>query len=94
MRQEFFKGVIWPRGIMDIPGGKVHRYVVVGILVTGEPIPEFDGKNEVILSGSSGFFAGLGLADTLAEIPVSETTSEETRFGDATDVLLNLSRVK
>ncbi len=71
MRREHFRGVIWPRPKAD---GK-HRYVVVGMLVTDEPIAAFEGKNDVVLDG--GAFAGVAAA--LEALPQKEAGREAGR---------------
>lgn len=75
MLNEHFRGVIWPRGD--------NRYVVIGMLVTSEPIPEFEGKNEIILDGST--FGGL--SEIVSMLPQKEAAR---RFQDANDILTSL----
>lgn len=83
MNNQHFKAVVWPRESVVTKDLKFHRYVIVGMLITENPIPELEGKNEVLLDGQT-----FGLADTLATIPQREPNH---RVGDATDALLNLN---
>jgi hypothetical protein len=81
MKNVHFRGVIWPRGSIE----GLHRYAVIGILVTDEPIPEFDGKNEIVLDGNA-----LGIEDILGSI---RQHTPKFRLGDANMVLTNLQDV-
>lgn len=47
---EYFKGLIFPK---PITGKPVYRYQIVGLLVTDQPILEFEGKDEILLDGTS-----------------------------------------
>lgn len=80
--KEHFKGVVWPKESLPNTSGTVYRYVVVGMIVTDQPIPEFNGKNEVFLDGTS-FDVGSSLACVMSRKPKFE-------LGDASDVLLSL----
>lgn len=84
LRREHFRGVIWPRP----PGEKepLHRYLVVGMIVSKEPIPEFTGHNEIVLDGST--FGNL--ADALGGVPRYEPSGT---LGDASSVLLRLETI-
>lgn len=89
MRQHF-KGIIWPRDSRDskvrngkkIVDQKVYRYVVVGMIVTDEPITKFEGKNELLLDGP---------VNDLVE-PLITIKDRKPRFkaGDASGVLCYL----
>ena len=79
MDREYFKGVVWPRN-----DGPLHRYVIVGMLVSEKPIPEFEGKNEILIDGPS-----FGASDLLLSI-----RHRESNFGgDAVNVLLSLKEM-
>lgn len=84
MRLEHFIGMIWPRGKEGLTG--LHRYAVVGLLLTDRPIPEHDtptfGPNQTMVEGRC-----FGLADVLASIP---QTQAPRRLGTADSVLTNL----
>lgn len=76
MDREYFKGIVWPRN-----DGPLHRYVVVGMIVSEKPIPEFEGKNEVLIDGP-----GYGMSNLMSSI-----RHRESNFGgDAVNVLLSL----
>lgn len=90
MRQHF-RGVIWPRGSEEgeVRVGKrgkakapVYRYVVVGMIVTDEPVTQFEGKNEIFLDGP----------DLALIQPFTRVKSRKMKFkpGDASGVLLSL----
>lgn len=77
---EYFRGVVWPRKPMK----GLHRYIVLGLLVTDQPIPEFEGKSQLVLDGITALQAGLLL-----------TRYKETDrpLGTANDVLLQLDTI-
>jgi hypothetical protein len=51
---EFLKMLVWPRGPMTTPeSGKVYRYVLTGMLVSKNPIAEFEGKDQILLEGTT-----------------------------------------
>ena len=89
--REHFKGILWPRSPIaaKVRTGKknttqlVHRYVVIGMLVTDKSILQFEGKNELVLDGPLS-----GLARVLTGI---KTRKPKFRTGDATCVLLSLN---
>lgn len=83
IRKQAFKGVVWPREPVEIDGETAHRYAVVGVLLTDEPIDGFD-VSEVILAGKSS-----GLAEAL-EHAEQGTDEHRAGLGDATDVLCSL----
>lgn len=83
--KQHFKGVIWPRGEFKTGKRKVYRYPIVGMLVTDQPIPEFEGKNEIVLDGASSEVA-LALANIKGRDP-------KYRTGDATNVMLHLNEL-
>jgi hypothetical protein len=87
MKREVFKGLVWPRDTaLDNQGKPVHRYVVIGMLVTDEAIPEWDGVNEVVLSGSA-----YGLADSLSLI---NRGFIPIKVGTADDALMSLGSIE
>ncbi|XXX79139.1 hypothetical protein WMF30_10235 [Sorangium sp. So ce134] len=77
LRQEHFRGVIWPRGLYE----GSYRYAVVGMLVTDSPVQGLFG-NELVLNG-----AGNGVAAALASVPQAPAAR---KIGDANDVLTGL----
>lgn len=48
--REHFRGVVWPRLPVDIAGGTVYRYAIVGVLVTDQAIEGLH-PNETVLAG-------------------------------------------
>jgi hypothetical protein len=76
---QHFRGVVWPRETI----GKQHRYVVVGMLVTDEPIPELEA-NQIVLDGHAA-----GMAEAVATIMQKPSTFR----GDANSVLCGLERL-
>ena len=85
--KQHFKGIIWPRGefVNDTITKPVYRYVIVGMIVTDEPIEKFEGKNEILLDGP---------VNELVE-PIITIKSRKLKFkpGDASSVLLNLNHM-
>lgn len=85
--KEHFKGVIWPRtpflGKTKQGEKTIHRYIIVGMLVTDEPIDKFEGKNELFCDGAT-----QGMA-----IPFETVRKRKPKYtvGNATSVLLNLN---
>lgn len=82
--RQAFKGVVWPREPTAIDGEHVHRYAVVGVLLTSKPIPGFD-VSEIILAGRSP-----GLAEALGQ---AELGGCNWQLGDANDVLCSLDSI-
>lgn len=94
MRQQF-KGVIWGGRKAEMEGQTLHKYVIIGLLVTDKEIPELekappvkDPENEdrvesqvVIDSACPGF------VEMLKTIP---KRNAKIKVGDATSVLHNL----
>ena len=89
MKKEHVKLVVWPKqkGEKDAfngPNGKIYRYVIIGMIVTDEPIKTLDGVNEVVFEGYSG----------ISEIlKINNYRELNYKVGDATDVLLNLEYI-
>lgn len=83
MSKEAFRGVIWPRPPRE-PGG-LHRYAIVGVLLTDQPLP-IDANQEFI-DGQS--VQGM-LADALLRFPHRPTSAP---LGDATNVLRSLDEL-
>ena len=77
--REHLKAIVWPRNEADNDGP--YRYVIVGMLVTDEPLQGLDG-NEFLVEGP-----GVGLAEILQQIPKRQPSR---RVGDAVDVLTGL----
>lgn len=77
-----FRGVVFPK-----PEGKLYRYMVMGLLVSHKPIPEFEGKNEVLLDGYDA-----GLSDTLPSIRQGKL-KEGVILGDSNMVLTSLGEI-
>lgn len=91
---QYFKGVVWPRESEDVQvkSGKrttvtrrVYRYVVVGMVVTDEPIEKFEGKNEIVLDGPVD-----GMVEPLLSI---KSRKPEYILGDANSVLEGLNDI-
>lgn len=80
VRREHFRGVIWPREPANGPERKVYRYVVVGMLVTDEPLDVH--PNETAVDG-----AVHGVAEALE---AARRVTPRRTLGDASDVLLSL----
>lgn len=77
----YFRGAIWPqRPHPKAPN--LYRYAVIGTLVTTEPIPEFEGRDEVVLSGNAWM-----LVDALTGVPKGVRVH---KTGDASDLLRSL----
>lgn len=85
MTRQHFRGVVWGRGPQDNNGGKVYRYVIVGMVVTSEPLENLEGKNEVVLDGHAA-----GIADAINTIVQRKPSF---RLGDANSILLNLEHI-
>ena len=90
--KEAFKGVVWCHGPVALETGEeVHRYLVVGMLITDKPIASLEAgegrdiDSEAILCGPCD-----GLADALANVEQGEA---DVRLGDASMVLLQLGRI-
>ncbi len=85
VRMEVFKGVVWPREPEVMPDGTTrYAYVVVGMLLTSEPLPV--QKNEQLLAGRC-----TGLTDALAGIDHGYC---RWKMGDANNVLCTLSSIE
>lgn len=80
--KQHIKGVVWPREPHLVKGKKVYRYILVGMLVTDEPL-SFD--EEVVLD-----CAPRDLAQSFDALP---RRKPKCILGDATDVLLSLERI-
>lgn len=80
--REHTKLVVWPRPPQAGPEGPVYRYVVVGMVVSDQPIPEFEGRNEILLDGPSN-----GVLTSLSAV-MEKTISH--RVGDANSILTRL----
>jgi hypothetical protein len=74
-----FRGVVWPR---KNDNKKTYRYVVIGMVVTNEPLENLEGKNEIVLDGHAG-----GIAEAINTIVQKKAAF---RIGDANDVLTRL----
>ena len=93
MIRETTRMAVWPRDPIDGPEGKVYRYVVVGMIVTSEPLPglaallDAPGISEAVVDYTTEV-AQLGpLLDSLPKRPPRQ------RLGDASDVLLSLKEI-
>ena len=86
MRDELFRGVIRPRDQLDT--GQ-YRYAIVGVLVTDQPIPEWEpprdrrGRKRRRKGQPMACGPCHGLADVLAGIPQARVAM----IGDANSVL-------
>lgn len=85
---EHIKMVIWPRLPIrhDTEGSKVmYRYMIVGMLMTDEPIESIEGKSEVVVDGvAAGLVSSLdGAPKRAAHIPI----------GGASHILAHLTEI-
>jgi len=83
--REYFKGVVWPRGAPLREEGKPpnYRYVVVGMIVSDQPIPELEAiDHKTVLDGPVH-----GVLDLLSFVRQREA---KLNLGDAVSVLLEL----
>lgn len=78
--REYLRAVVWPK---QQKGDKQsnYRYVIVGVLVTDEPIEGFTENQHLVDSHTR------GLAEKLQEMNSTEISEP---LGDATTVLLKL----
>jgi len=83
--KQHIKSIVWPRGPMDIDGKKAYRYVVVGMIITDEPIAEYEGKNELVIDGPA-----YDLVENLVTVNKREPT---IKIGSANSVLTNLEHI-
>lgn len=90
MHREHLKAVVWPRGPVDKAGGKVYRYVVIGVVVSDKPIESLEGKNTHGLSEYVVDEDCSGLAGLLGSMATREPN---LRLGDAVDVLSSLADI-
>lgn len=81
-----FKGVVWPRQPTTVNGAPRYAYVVVGVLVTDEPIEFLDGKPEALLDGYA-----FGLPDALGAIRQRPPLVKPGNT--ASEVLANIKRL-
>jgi hypothetical protein len=82
MRNEYFRGVLWPRQLPKEGQQENYKYVICGALVTDKPLnlpDEF--LNESIIDGV------ISIAD---EIEVVNKRHQNNPTGDVTNVLLSL----
>ena len=78
--------VVWPRPPEIIEGEKVHRYVILGMVMTGTPIEGLEDKNEVIIDD--------GKAHLLAEfLTKARKRKAKIVVGDALSALLSLDLI-
>lgn len=81
--KEHLKAVVWPKGEFTSESGqKVHRYVVIGMLVTDTPIEQFEGKNEIVLDAPTNKVVG-----ALTSFPQRKSKQQSM---DASSTLLSL----
>jgi hypothetical protein len=79
---EHLRAVIWPRGKKEQEGKPpAYRYMIVGVLVTDEPIAGLD-KNQYVINQRT-----FGLKDQLESMQPIET---DLRLGDANQALAKL----
>jgi hypothetical protein len=82
MRNEHFRGVLWPRQLPSDGHKEVYRYVICGVLTTNKPLnlpKEF--ANESIIDGFAAIADGIEAVNKRApKIPT----------GDAVNVLYSL----
>lgn len=85
--KEHLKCVVWPRDPLDGPEGKIHRYVIVGMLVTDQPLQNLEGENEVVLDHT---FHEMPIGSILA---LAKTRAPKRRLSSADGVLLSLQDI-
>lgn len=83
MAKEHFRGVIWPRPA-DAEHKNLHRYIVIGMLVSDQPIENFH-PNETLLDGPT-----KGLVKSIKNI---KQKKPKFTLGDANMVLTNLNHI-
>lgn len=85
--KQHFKGVVWPRGKFTQPNGKaaVHRYVIIGMLVTSESVPELEQVTKPVVDS-----ACAGLSERLASL---KRRKPRIKLGDASSVLTSLTEI-
>lgn len=90
--KEHFRGVVWPKPLDPVSG--LHRYLVVGLLVTNQSLPEIDTGEQRSGVPSTAYLDGAasGMSDALNSIKQPKLDDEYWHLlrGDATQVLLNL----
>jgi hypothetical protein len=82
MRNEYFRGVLWPHGKIEKDGKVNYKYVICGVLVTDKPLDlpkEFE--NESIIDGFAAIADGIEAANKRAP---------KITVGDALNVLHSL----
>jgi len=91
--KEHIKLAVWPRGPSEGPEGKIYRYIVLGMIVTDEPLPNLEALlaapsiSETVLDYSP-VVPMLGyLLDSAPQRPPRRT------MGDASNVLLSLKEI-
>jgi hypothetical protein len=57
-KMQHFRGLIWPRGELN----GLHRYVIIGMLVTDKPLDNLDG-DQFLLDGHAA-----GIAEAIETI--------------------------
>ena len=84
-RREYLRAVLWPRGKVQEGKAVNYRYVIIGMLVTDQPILNLEGENELVIDS-----ACQGLATFLDTTP---NRAPKITLGDATSVLLSLDNI-
>lgn len=84
MMNQHFRGVVWPKTPKTEGTKTQYQYVVVGCLITDEPIEGLEGP-EIVLDGHPVMLAQI--------LPMIERKPAAIKIGDANSVLLNLSRI-
>lgn len=85
---QYIKAVVWPHGPKEVKGNKRYRYVVVGMIITENPIEELEGKNEIVLDGP--VFGQPSVSDIMMCAKMREP---KIKLGDANDVLVGLGNI-
>lgn len=87
--KQYLKLVIWPRGKYPAKSDKQkkinYRYSLIGMLVTDEPISEFENENELVLDGP--------VNELVVSLVTIKKRKPKIKVGDARDVLLNLNNI-
>jgi len=81
---QHFRGVVWPKHAITKGNKKNYQYVVVGCLITDEPIQGLE-SSEIVLDGNAVMMAEI--------LPMIQQKPAAMKIGDATDVLLNLKYI-
>lgn len=82
---EAFKGVLWDQGMVKINGQRVHKYAIVGVLLSDEPLHEATTGGQELHAGQDE-----GNRIVRAFNAVMDRYEAPRTVGDASDVLCSL----